>query len=75
MTEMPDTCPDKYEVAKEFIAGFAAAVQVEPCSPDKSDHWHAGWDAGYRFRSATHSPLNEYLVSIGCEPMGIVRLA
>jgi hypothetical protein len=41
----------------------------------ESDHWLAGWDAGYAFRDSKNSLMDEYLVSIGLGRMGVVRSA
>lgn len=63
----------KYDVAREFSAGFAAALLTQVRSLSESDHWLSGYDAGYSFRKDKNKRLNEYLVSIGHEPMAVVR--
>ncbi len=64
----------KYEVAKEWYKGFAAVLQGSSRLMSESDHWLAGWDAGYRCRIDQREVLNDYLESIGMEPMRIVRI-
>lgn len=66
---------NKYDVAKQFSAGYAACLTPLPRSLLESDHWIAGWDAGYSARRVKNDKLNEYLVSVGHEPMLEVRLA
>lgn len=66
---------DKYEVARQWKAGFAAAIcHAKDRLLSESDHWLAGWDAGYKLRHVRYASLNEYLISIGREPMGVVVL-
>lgn len=64
----------KYDIAKQFSEGFCAALRPEPRGENKPKHWLAGWDAGYGVKSEKNRLLNEYLVSIGSEPMRMVRL-
>lgn len=67
---------DKYEVASEFCRGLAACLASDFRDSGQSQHWLAGWDAGYPLRrTVRHDLLNEYLASVGCEKMGIVHLA
>ena len=66
---------DKYGIAAEFSKGFCAALVPEPCDDAKSDHWQAGWIAGYSVKKEKNRLLNIYLVSIGQEPMAVVVLA
>jgi hypothetical protein len=65
---------ERYEIAKEFSAGFAAALIPSGIDPAKPSHWHAGYSAGYGLRTEKNRLLNEYLVSIGEKPLGIVRI-
>lgn len=65
----------KYDIAKQFSAGFAAALIPQGRNLSESDHWLSGWDAGYGMRAAKSEQLNLYLVSIGHEPMGTVGIA
>jgi len=64
----------KYGIGNQFTAGLVAALTPKPIDDAESEHWHAGYLAGYRLRSEKHKALNEYLVSIGHEPMAIVRI-
>jgi hypothetical protein len=72
MNEAKET---KYDVAKEFSAGFVASLKPSARLLSESDHWLAGWDAGYAFRDSKNSLMDEYLVSIGLGRMGVVRAA
>lgn len=66
----------KYDIAKQFTAGFVAAIAMtEARSLSESDHWIVGWDAGYLYRGEKTTLLNEYLVSIGRDPIRKVHLA
>lgn len=64
---------NKYDIAKEFYAGFLAALMPLGCDDTKPAHWQAGYLAGYRIRAERSRVLNEYLASIGQEPMGIIK--
>lgn len=64
----------KYEIAKQFSEGLASSLAVHPRLLSESDHWLAGWDAGYSMRPKKNELLNEYLLSIGQEPMAVMRL-
>ncbi len=64
----------RYGIARQFTEGFAAAIRFVPRILTESDHWLAGYDAGYPFRKHKNERLNEYLVVIGREPMEIIRL-
>lgn len=66
---------DAYDIAREFCEGYAAALVPEPMDADRSPHWQAGYEVGYGQRPTRTEFLNKYLVSVGEEPMGIVRLA
>lgn len=63
----------KYDVAKEYSAGFAASLLPSTRSLSESDHWLAGWDAGYALRTAKNERLNQYLKRNGHEQMATVR--
>lgn len=66
----------KYDIADEFSRGFVAAVAMASCRLiSESDHWLAGWDAGYSCRAHKNEKLNSYLVDIGHQPMAVVHLA
>lgn len=69
------TNESKFDVGKEWSAGFVASLLPAPRSLSESDHWLAGYDTGYGLRRQKSELLNKYLVSIGHEPMGVVRLA
>jgi hypothetical protein len=64
----------KYDVAREFNDGVAAAILVRPRLRSASDHWLSGYDVGYGLRKEKNERLNEYLVSIGERPMGVLKL-
>lgn len=75
MREKANYTQTKYDVAKEFSAGFCAAILPEAVDHSKSTHWHAGYAAGYSFRQNKNHALNEYLVELGYQPMAKIRLA
>lgn len=65
----------KYDVAREWYAGFGAVLTSKSRDANASDHWLAGWDAGYKVRADSRELFNAYLDSIGMERMGVIRLA
>lgn len=67
--------PTTYDIAREFSDGVAAAILVRPRLLSASDHWLSGYDVGYGMRKEKNDRLNDYLVSIGEEPIGVVKLA
>jgi hypothetical protein len=64
----------KYDVAKEFSRGFCAALLPCPRERSNTNHWLAGYDSGYSLRSEKNKQMNDYLVSIGREPMAVLKL-
>ncbi len=64
---------DRYEIARQFTEGYADAIATAPRDTKQSKHWLAGWDQGYSARALRSQKMNEYLVSIGVEPMAVVR--
>jgi DNA-binding PadR family transcriptional regulator len=62
----------KYDIAKQYRAGYAASIALESLGDDRSIHWVAGWNAGYRARMAAAETLNSYLSSIGCATMEVM---
>jgi hypothetical protein len=62
----------RYEIAKEFTAGYVAALIPATKELTESNHWLAGYDAGYRAREAKNAAINEYLGSIGLKPMAMI---
>ena len=65
---------DRYRIANEFTDGFIAGLRPSHCDPAKSSHWLAGYDAGYAVKKEKNARMNDYLVSIGQEPMGVVKV-
>ena len=65
---------NKYDIAKEFTAGLVAALTPAGIDESKSPYWQAGYEAGYEMRAEKNRRLNEYLVSLGSEPMAVVKL-
>lgn len=66
----------RYDTAKEWTRGFVDGIR--PCLVDASnatDHYTAGYDAGYSLRNAKNELLNKYIASIGLEPFGVVHTA
>lgn len=63
-----------YEIHREFTRGYVAAINVDPRQLSESDHWLAGWDAGYAARKQKNEALDAYLVSIGMKPQNQIRL-
>jgi hypothetical protein len=63
----------KYDVAKEYYRGVAAVFTGTARLLSESDHWLAGWDAGYSLRPRIHLLLNQYLTSVGHNPVDYVR--
>lgn len=64
-----------YEIHREFTKGYAAAIAANGRSLSESDHWLAGWDAGYAARKQKNDALDVYLISIGLPAQKYVRLA
>jgi hypothetical protein len=65
----------KYDIGKQWTQGLLAGLTPSPYVETESAHWKAGYDFGYKSRKEwKHNALNEYLVSIGQEPMGYVYL-
>lgn len=66
----------RYDVMKQFSEGFIAGIGMTGNANDqtKSEHWHAGYLAGYRNRKVRNECLNEYLISTGREPQAVVRI-
>jgi hypothetical protein len=60
---------NRHNAYREFVRGYADAVQGESNNIGASEHWQAGWHAGYFAREQRNVKLNEYLKSIGHEPM------
>ena len=67
--------PSKYDIARQFTKGFVAALTPDARSLSESDHWLAGYDAGYGLRAQKNELLNEYLVGIGYKPLDVIRPA
>lgn len=65
----------KYDICKQFGAGYGACLAPLPRSLSESDHWLAGWDAGYAARKVKNEQLDRYLISIGHEPQAKIILA
>lgn len=63
----------KLDICREFSRGFADSVGLQPRKLAESDHWLAGYDAGYYCRKVKNEALDKYLVSIGHEPQAIIR--
>lgn len=64
----------RYEVMKQFTAGVAATIACEYRDESKSEHWLAGWDAGYPLRKERNRLLNEYLISTGRKPQAVITI-
>lgn len=64
---------NKLDICREFSRGFADSVGLKSRSVSESDHWLAGYDAGYYCRKVKNEALDKYLVSIGQEPQAIIR--
>jgi hypothetical protein len=73
-SDSPACSSHLYTIADEFSAGFCAAIRPEPRRLTESDHWIAGWDAGYVVRKARTDALNAYLVSLGKRPLSVIRV-
>lgn len=61
----------KYDICKQFSAGFAAALDLSATRSvisTGSAHWEAGYRAGYAMRPEKNFKLDAYLVSIGHAP-------
>lgn len=63
----------RYEIMRDFVDGFVAALRPSAIDNTKSEHWHAGYAAGYQLKAEKHRLLDEYLVSIGEPPQAIIR--
>lgn len=66
--------PKKYEVAEEFRAGYIAALAVKGCPPNASEHFRAGFNAGYKAKRHLHDSINEHLKNSGLPQMAIIKL-
>lgn len=64
----------KYEVAEAFRAGYIAALEVKGCPSDASEHFRAGYNAGYKAKQHLHDSINEHLKSKGLPQMAIIKL-
>ncbi len=65
----------RFEVMKEWTAGFVAGIAPSGCDPTKGEHWQAGYLDGYKMRAAKGAALDQYLISTGREPQAKIRLA
>lgn len=66
---------DKFDIGKEFSAGFVAALTPQPIDPVASMHWQAGYAAGCSLRTEKGARLNSYLETIGVEKMHTAKPA
>ncbi len=67
---------ERFDIMREWSSGFAAGITArEPRSLSESDHWIAGWDAGYSLRGEKNKRLDAYLISLGMESQKIIKLA
>lgn len=64
----------KYVIAKQFTDGYLAALTPAAIDEKQGGHWMAGFEAGYRKRLEKTLAMNEYLVSIGVDPMAMVSI-
>jgi len=64
----------EYDIAKEFMEGFAYGLKPASIPEDKSEHWRAGYGAGYGLRGEKNKWLNDYLLSLGCNPMKVIHI-
>ncbi len=66
--------PSKYAIVNDFVAGMVAGMTLHHHrSLSESDHWIAGWDAGYQMRADKNRRIDEYLISIGQEPQATIQ--
>lgn len=65
----------KFQVANDFIDGFASCLRQVPRYQSESRHWRAGWDAGYSLKNELHLRLNDYLYSIDIETIATIHLS
>lgn len=63
------------DICRQFSEGFSAALIPRARSLSESDHWIAGWDAGYEFRKNKNERLDAYLISLAMAPQAIINLA
>lgn len=66
----------RYDIMRQFLQGLIAGVGMTEAanSPGKSEHWHAGYLAGYEMRKEKNLRLDKYLISIGLEPQAIITI-
>ena len=64
----------RYEIAKDFNNGLLSALRQSFMDKTQSKHWASGYEAGCRMRAEKSKMLNEYLMSIGEEPMAVIRI-
>ncbi len=67
---------NKYDVAKEFQNGVSAALNRVGTDWEKqTTHFMAGYHFAVKnMKEIQFNGMNEYLVSQGLEPMGIIKL-
>ncbi len=63
----------RYEIMRAWSEGFAAGIVPSGIEAIKSEHWQAGYSAGYATRKEKNRLLDEYLVSVGQEPQVVIR--
>lgn len=66
---------NKFDVADEYREGSIAFLSGHGLAEGKSLHWQAGFDSMRQIKNTIwYERLNEYLRSIGCEPMHIFHI-
>jgi len=65
----------RYDVADAWTQGFCDGIRPSCILPSASEHYVAGYEAGYGLRKQKNDLLNEYMVKVGMVPFGVVRLA
>ncbi len=64
----------RYDIMHDFVDGLFAGLGLSGIDDSKSEHWQAGYNAGYGLRKEKNRLLDEYLVSIGELPQAVVRV-
>lgn len=63
----------RYQIMREWSEGFAVGIVPSGIEAIRSEHWQAGYSAGYATRKEKNRLMDEYLVSIGQEPQAVIR--
>lgn len=66
---------ERHQIMREFVRGYCFGLDSsleQPIHP--SQHWLAGWQAGYKERPHKNAALDRYLESIGQERQAVIEI-